>query len=63
MSKIKSIDILFLDKVLEIESGHVLNFPDRTFANFLAEELNINIGGPLYVQNSSCKGRRLRRFL
>ena len=43
MSQIKSIDMLFLDKVFEMESGYVLNFSDRTFANFFAEELNIDI--------------------
>ena len=63
MSKIKSIDMLFLDKVLEMETGYVLNFSDRTFANFFAEELNIDIDDPLYTQNGGSKGKRLRRFL
>ena len=63
MSQIKSIDMLFLDKLLEMESGYVLNFSDRTFANFFAEELNIDIDDPLYAQNGGSKGKRLRRFL
>lgn len=63
VSKIKSIDMLFLDKVLEMESGYVLNFSDRTFARFFAEELNIDIDDPIYAQDGGSKGKRLRRFL
>lgn len=63
VSKIKSIDMLFLDKVFEMESGYVLNFSDRTFASFFAEELNIDIDDPIYAQNGGSKGKRLRRFL
>jgi hypothetical protein len=63
VSKIKPIDMLFLDKVLEMENGYVLNFSDRTFANFFAEELNIDIDDPIYAQDGESKGKRLRRFL
>ena len=63
MSQIKSIDMLFLDKALEMERGYVLNFSDRTFATFFAEELNIDIDDPLYAQNGGSKGKRLRRLL
>ena len=63
VSKIKSIDMLLLDKVLEMESGYVLNFSDRTLASFFAEELNVDIDDPIYAQNGGSKGKRLRRFL
>lgn len=63
VSKIKSIEMLFLDKVFEMESGYVLNFSDRTFASFFAEELNIDIDDTIYAQNGGSKGKRLRRFL
>jgi hypothetical protein len=63
VSKIRSIDMLLLDKVLEMEGGYVLNFSDRTFASFFAEELNIDIDDPIYAQNGGSKGKRLRRFL
>ena len=43
--------------------GYVLNFSDRTFAQFFAEELNIDIDDSLYTRNGSSKGKRLRCFL
>jgi hypothetical protein len=43
--------------------GYVLNFSDRTFAQFFAEELNIDINDPLYARDGGSKGKRLRCFL
>jgi hypothetical protein len=31
-----------VDRVLEMESGYVLNFSDRTIAEFFLDELNID---------------------
>jgi hypothetical protein len=46
-----------------MRGGYVLNFSDRTFAQFFAEELNIEIDDPVYARNGSSKGKRLRCFL
>jgi len=43
--------------------GYVLNFSDRTFAQFFAEELNIDIDDSLYARNGGSKAKRLRCFL
>jgi hypothetical protein len=43
--------------------GYVLDFSDRTFAIFFAEELNIDIDEPIYARNGGSKGKRLRCFL
>jgi hypothetical protein len=63
MSNIRSIDMMFLDDVFDMGGGYVLNFSDRTFAQFFAEELNIDIDDPIYARNGRSKGKRLRCFL
>ena len=55
--------MLFLDDLLEKGGGYVLNFSDRTFAQFFAEELNLDIDDPAYAVNGGSKGKRLRHFL
>lgn len=63
MSNIRSIDMIFLDDVFDMGGGYVLNFSDRTFTQFFAKELNIDIDDPLYARNGRSKGKRLRCFL
>jgi len=63
MSNIRSIDMMFLDGIFEMGSGYVLNFNDRTFTSFFADELNIDIDAPIYAINGSSKAKRLRCFL
>lgn len=63
MSNVRSIDMLFLDDIFDMGGGFVLNFSDRTFAQFFAEELNIDINDPVYARNGSSKAKRLRCFL
>ncbi len=55
--------MLFLDQLFEMGSGYVLKFSDRTFSQFFAEELNVDIDDPVYSKNGTSKGRRLRCFL
>lgn len=52
-----------LDRILQMESGYVLNFSDRTFAQFFADELRVDIDDPMFATNGGSKGKRLRRFL
>ncbi|MEH0166694.1 restriction endonuclease [Roseateles microcysteis] len=61
--QIRSTDMLFLDDVFDMGGGYVLDFSDRTFAIFFAEELNIDIDDPVYARNGSSKAKRLRCFL
>jgi hypothetical protein len=63
MTNIRSIDMLLLDDIFEMHGGYVLNFSDRTFAKFFAEELNIDIGDLRYALNGTSKAKRLRCFL
>jgi len=63
MTNLCSVDMMFLDDVFDMGAGYVLNFSDRTFAQFFNEELNIDIDDPLYARAGSSKGKRLRCFL
>lgn len=63
LSNIRSIDMMFLDDIFDMRSGYVLNFSDRTYAQFFADELNIDIGDPVYARTGNSKGKRLRCFL
>jgi hypothetical protein len=55
--------MLLLEDLFEMHGGYVLNFSDRTFAQFFAEELNVDIDDPVYAKNGTSKGKRLRCFL
>jgi hypothetical protein len=63
MTKIRPIDMRFFDEVFEMQSGYVLDFSDRTFAEFFDSELSINIDEQKYFQGGSSKAKRLRTFL
>lgn len=52
-----------LDDLFEMHDGYVLNFKDRTFAQFFAEELNVDINDSTYLKNGTSKGKRLKCFL
>lgn len=60
---IRSVDMIFLDDLLEMSGGYVLNFNDRAFTIFFAQELNIDINDPVYAVNGTSKAKRLRCFL
>lgn len=63
MANIRSIDMLVIDDLFEMGSGYVLNFSDRTFAQFFATELNVDIDDPAYAKHGTSKAKRLRCFL
>lgn len=63
MPNIRAIDMLFLEDLLGMGGGYVLNFSDRTFSQFFAEELNCDIDDPTYAVSGKSKGKRLRCFL
>src|SRR6185312_8309847 len=65
MANIKPFDIRFLEEVFSKHRGrgYVLDFSDRTFAEFFDAELGINIDNPHYSVSGSSKCRRLCTFL
>lgn len=60
---IRTPDMFFLEELFEFENGYVLNFSDRTYARFFAEELNVDIDNPAWSRNGGSKGKRLSTFL
>lgn len=63
MVKLTSLDVRVLDKVLEMESGYVLDFTNQTFEEFFADEIGVDINNPIYSEHGGSKGKRMRRFL
>ena len=64
MSSLRSIELSLIDEVFRgNERGYVLDFSNRTFADFFNRELEVDIDAPLYQANGTSKGKRLRRFL
>lgn len=55
--------MLFLNDVLLMHGGFVLNFTDRTFSRFFVEELEVNIDDPKFAAEGGSKAKRLRYFL
>ena len=60
---IRTIDMRLIDDLFGMGGGYVLDFSDRTFAAFFAEELGINIDEPEYNAEGTSKAKRLRYFL
>lgn len=65
MSTIRPIDMKLLEDLFDSGqgAGYVLDFSDRTFRDFFADELNIDIDDQVYAKDGRSKGKRLRCFL
>ncbi len=64
MSSLQSIELSLIDEVFRgNERGYVLDFSNRTFADFFNRELEVDIDAPMYATDGTSKGKRLRRFL
>ncbi len=57
MPTVRAIDMLLLDDVFDMSSGYVLDFTDRTFAQFFAQELNCDIHDSIYAKLLFAAGR------
>lgn len=60
---IAAIDMRVIDQLFEMGSGYVLDFSDRTFAEFFETELGVDIDDPRYYAEGNSKAKRLRYFL
>ena len=56
-------DIPIIDKVFGMEGGYVLDFSNRTFAEFFHEELGVDIDDPRWEAQGGSKAKRLRYYL
>jgi hypothetical protein len=62
-SRIRPVDMRFLDELFGMSTGYVLDFNNQTFAEFFSDELGIDIDDPRYSAEGTSKGKRLRFFL
>lgn len=63
MPVIRRIDMQIIDTIFGMEGGYVLDFSDRTMAQFFAEDLNIDIDHARYREDGTSKARRLQCLL
>lgn len=61
--KIRAIDMRLLDDLFAMGDGYVLDFSNRTFAEFFEDDLGVNIDDPRYDADGTSKAKRLRYFL
>jgi len=62
MSDLSSIEKLKLEKLFEVGSGYVLDFSNRTFQEFILDNVGIDIYDSEYDYASGSKANRLRAF-
>ena len=61
--RIRSIDMRLIDELFGMGDGYVLNFSNKTFAEFCDDELGISIYDDRYEAEGNSKAKRLRYFL
>ena len=62
MVQLKHKDVRVIDDAFDMQGGYVLNFSDRTFAEFFDDEFHIDIDKGKYQTNGTSKAKRLRTF-
>lgn len=63
MADLSFIEKRTIEKFLEMESGYVLDFSNRTIQEFLIDSMGINIYDDKYDYSSGSKANRVRGFL
>lgn len=62
MSTLRPLDRIKLEKYLEMGSGYVCDFSDRTFGDFVLESTGIDVYTDEYAEGGTSKANRLRTF-
>jgi hypothetical protein len=65
VSSLREIDLRTIDSLVDFirGPGYVLDFSDRSYSQFFASELNVDIDDQIYAAGGRSKGKRLRTFL
>ncbi|WP_312917768.1 restriction endonuclease [Stenotrophomonas sp.] len=63
MSNIKAAEMRIIDRAFDMEGGYVLDFSNRTIAEFFLDELNIDFNDKRFDEGGTSKAKRLRTFL
>ena len=61
--RLKATELRLIEDLFEMGGGHVLDFSNRTFSEFFADELNINIDDNRWRVDGDSKAKRLRYYL
>ena len=62
MAKLTTTDKQILERLLGMGGGYVLNFSDRSFAEFFRDDMKLDIYQPKYHYASGSKANRMRGF-
>ena len=62
MSNLSNLEKRKFEKLLGMSSGYVLDFSNRTFAEFITDSTGLNIYDARYDYGSGSKANRLRKF-
>ena len=62
MSSFSMMDRQNIEKFLEMGSGYVLNFSDRTLGEFVLEAVGVDIHSDRYTTEGTSKAKKLRTF-
>jgi hypothetical protein len=62
-ASIRAADMRLIEDLFEMHSGYVLDFSNKTFAEFFIDELGTDIDRPRWAAEGSSKAKRLRYFL
>lgn len=62
MSTLSRADRRYLEELLNMSSGYVFNFTDRTFENFIFDVNGLDIHSDKYKINGTSKANKLRTF-
>ncbi len=63
MVRLKPSEQRVIDEAMQMEIGYVLDFSDRTIAQFFDREFSIDIHGHQYQFNGQSKAKKLRAFI
>lgn len=63
MVSLKHSEMRIIDDALDMGGGYVLDFSDRTFAEFFDDEFGITIYQAKYAFNGSSKAKHMRAFI
>ncbi|NUM55090.1 MAG: restriction endonuclease [Candidatus Hydrogenedentes bacterium] len=63
MGTIRPLDMRLIADLFGMGGGYVLDFSDRTFAEFFVDELNVDIDDAKFEVEGTSKAKRLRFFL
>jgi len=63
MADLKFQERKYLEKLMGMGSGYVLDFSNRTFREFVHDTVKIDIDEAKYYANGESKANRLRTFL